>query len=98
MCDERLASRWEGVEEVEDEGAEVGEADGMATDYKGNVNEESHDKNFLKEFTDEIYYLILYSEWHATGIAILRPLRVFISPVGTRARTEDVGSHVLSIL
>ena len=64
MCDERLASRWEGVEEVEDEGAEVGEADGMATDYKGNVNEESHDKNCLKEFTDEIYYTILYSGWH----------------------------------
>lgn len=62
ICEERLARRWEGVEE--DEGAEVGETDGMVIDYMGNVNEESHDKNCLKEFTDEIYYTILYSGWH----------------------------------
>lgn len=37
MCEERLASRWEGVDRVEEDGAadgaaEVGKVDGMVTD------------------------------------------------------------------
>lgn len=37
MCEERLASRWEGVDRIEEDGAadgaaEVGKVDGMVTD------------------------------------------------------------------
>jgi len=92
MCEERLARRWEGAEEEEEEVERAGVEDGMVTDIWGMLMRSHTTVIASKSSPIEYITRYLYSERHVTGIAILKS--IYMRQSGTR--TEDVGSHVLS--